>query len=337
MPTPINQLLSRTIYETDGVNVDWEFSFAGGYLDPSHVKAFTETEAGARTPVTVTEAMLTGPFTLRITPALDDDLTLTIYRDTPKDLPLVDFTDESGFSEVALDTNAKQAVFIAAEAVDVINTSTAYDAEQAAQEAATSAAAAAASAASIGSALVEAEGFAAAAAASAASINPDNYATAAQGLLADSALQPGEAATPAQGAKADSALQAAAIGVAIQAYDAATAKLNQAGAWTARQVGTPLALTIGSNIATDLSARNNFTATLTGTHVLDNPTGATAGSSGVIAISQDGVGGRTITFAANWDFPTGADTTISSGANEVTLLCYYVVSASKIRCSLSKD
>lgn len=337
MPTPIDQLLSRTIYETDGTTTDWDFSFSGGYLSPTHVKAYTETPEGARTAIVVSEAMLTGPFTLRITPALADDLELTIYRDTPKDLPLVDFTDESGFSEVSLDTNAKQAVFIAAEAIDIINTSSSYDAAQSATEAANSAAEAAQSLADIGNALVLAEGFAADAAASAASINPANFATAVQGATADSALQPGEAATPAQGAKADSALQPSAIGVAVQAYNAATALLDQAQSWTARQVGAPLGLTVAANIAVDLSTRNNFTATLTGAHVLLSPTNAVAGASGVIAIAQDGVGGRTITFGANWDFPADADTVISAGANEVTLLAYYVISATKIRCSLSKD
>jgi len=197
MPTPIDQLLSRTIYETDGTTTDWDFSFSGGYLAPAHVKAYTETLAGARTEVVVTEPMLTGEFTLRITPALADNLQLTIYRDTPKDLPLVDFMDESGFSEIALDTNAKQAVFIAAEAIDIINTSSSYDAEQSATDAANSAAAAAASAAAIAGEVAAAAGYAnasavsaMAAAASAASINPDNFATAEQGDRADSAIQP---------------------------------------------------------------------------------------------------------------------------------------------------
>jgi len=139
MPTPTEQLLSRTLYATDGVTTDWDFSFSGGYLLKSHVKAFTEAPSGARVPVTVTEDMFTGAYQLRITPALADGLTLTIYRDTPKDLPLVDFTDESGFSEISLDTSAKQAVFIGAETIDVVNTSTSYDAEQAAAQAANSA------------------------------------------------------------------------------------------------------------------------------------------------------------------------------------------------------
>lgn len=148
MPTPTEQLLSRTVYDTDGTTTNWDFSFASGYLDPSHVKAHTTDSLGARTEITVTEAMLIGEFQLQITPALADNLELTIYRDTPKDAPLVDFTDESGFSELALDTNAKQAVMIAAETLDAVNTSPASQAADEATAAATSAASAAASAAS---------------------------------------------------------------------------------------------------------------------------------------------------------------------------------------------
>lgn len=121
MATPTSQLLSRTLYDTDGITTVWDFSFSGGYLDPAHVRAYIESPLGTRTDIVVTEGMLIGAFQLRITPALAAGNELVIYRDTPKNLPLVDFTDEAGFSEVALDTNAKQAVFIAAEAIDTVN------------------------------------------------------------------------------------------------------------------------------------------------------------------------------------------------------------------------
>ncbi len=196
MPTPIEQLLSRTVYDTDGTTTVWDFSFASGYLDPSHVKAYTTDSLGAQTPIVVTEPMLIGEFQLEITPALADNLVLTIYRDTPKDAPLVNFTDESGFSEIALDTNAKQAVMVAAEAIDTVNSSDIQGAIDAAETAATAAAAAAVSAASVNAAAITAaaeadaaEAAAIAAAASAASINPASFATAAQGTKADSALQ----------------------------------------------------------------------------------------------------------------------------------------------------
>lgn len=197
MPTPTEQLLSRTLYDTDGATTIWDFSFASGYLDPSHVKAFTTDANGARTDIVVTLGMLVSQFQLQITPALANGLVLTIYRDTPKNAPLVDFIDESNFSEFALDTNAKQAIMVAAEAIDTINTSdlgaaiTAADqATLAAVAAQASAASASAAVSSIGTAVTDAQAAAAAAAASAALINPADFATAAQGAKADTAVQP---------------------------------------------------------------------------------------------------------------------------------------------------
>lgn len=215
MPAPIEQLLSRTVYTTDGTTVNWDFSFASGYLDAAHVKAQTKTTEGAITQIVVTPGMLIGEFQLQITPALAAGLELTIYRDTPKNAPLVDFTDESGFSETALDTNAKQAVMVAAEAIDTINASDLTAAIAAAESAGAAASASSASAALAASAVATANAAAVAAqdaaddaVAAAATVNPSSFATAAQGALADSALQPGGAATPSQGALADSSVQA---------------------------------------------------------------------------------------------------------------------------------
>jgi hypothetical protein len=103
MPTPKLQLLSRTQYDTDGSTTVWNFNFSGGYILQDHVKAYYDTPAGVRTPVTVTPAMLIGAWQLQITPAIPAGNVLTIYRATPKDNPMVDFTDRGNVSEVALD------------------------------------------------------------------------------------------------------------------------------------------------------------------------------------------------------------------------------------------
>lgn len=217
MPTPSEQLLSRTIYDTDGTTTIWDFSFESGYLDPSHVKAYTTDAGGARTDHSLT---LIGEFQAQITPALPDNLVLTIYRDTPKNAPLVNFMDESGFSEIALDTNAKQAVMVAAEAIDTINTSdlgaaiaAADQAALAAAAASSSASSAAASVASTGTAVADAEAAADAAIAAAASINPLDFATAAQGVKADSALQPAAIGTTVP-ALAETVTKTSAVGAA---------------------------------------------------------------------------------------------------------------------------
>ena len=220
MPTPSRQLLSRTVYDTDGVTVNWDFSFSGGYLDRGHVKAYVDLPTGERTELTVTPGMFIGPYQLAITPAILSGRKLTIYRDTPKDLPLVDFTDGAGFSEASLDITAKQAVFVSAESVDTLNTSSNYEASVSATAAYASQLAAAASALAAQAQATASAASASAASSAAASINTSAFATAAQGVKADTALQPGSAASSAQGAKADTALQPAAIGVTVQAYDA---------------------------------------------------------------------------------------------------------------------
>ena len=177
MPAPLTQLLSRTVYATDGVTTTWDFSFSGGYLDKAHVKAHIELPTGERTDLTITAPLFTGPYQLFLSPALAAGSTLTIYRDTPKNLPLVDFADEGGLSEIALDTMAKQAIFVAAETTDTVNTSSSYDAEQSADQAATAAAAAVISANAAGASAVTAgdhatsAGLSAVAAAASASLS----------------------------------------------------------------------------------------------------------------------------------------------------------------------
>lgn len=112
MATLVSQQLSRTVYTADGVTTSWNFSFSGGYLDPSHVAAYSKSPLGEVTELPVT---LIGPYQVGIYPAVALGDTVVIYRNTPKDLPLVDFADGAGFSEASLDVAAKQAVFLAAE------------------------------------------------------------------------------------------------------------------------------------------------------------------------------------------------------------------------------
>jgi hypothetical protein len=56
-----------------------------------------------------------------ITPPVPNGHTLTIYRDTPKDLPVADFLDGAIINETNLDFIAKQSVFVSAEMVDRLN------------------------------------------------------------------------------------------------------------------------------------------------------------------------------------------------------------------------
>lgn len=152
MATLVAQRHSRTLYEADGVTTSWNFTFSGGYLDKAHVKASVTTNS-VTTQLTITSANFIGDYQLSITPAIAAGAVLTIYRDTPRNLPIVDFTDGSGLTETALDTNAKQAVFIAAETADSIGVLDVTSAVAALSAAAVSAASAAEDAAYVAAAV----------------------------------------------------------------------------------------------------------------------------------------------------------------------------------------
>jgi len=85
-----------------------------------------------------------------------------------------------------------------------------------------------------------------------------------------------------------------------------------------------------ANTTLDFSAGNNFSLTLTGSIVLLNPTGVTTGQSGIIQIQQDGSGSRTCGFGSHWDFPSATAPTLSTGANALDCITYFVRSSTSI-------
>jgi hypothetical protein len=128
-----------------------------------------------------------------------------------------------------------------------------------------------------------------------------------------------------------------AIGTNVQAYDANTAKTNVAQSFTAAQRGTVNALTDGATITADFAVANNFSVTLGGNRTLANPTNVVAGQSGIIKISQDGTGGRTLAYGSSWDFPAGVVPSLTTTANAVDILAYYVDGSTNITARLVGD
>ncbi len=242
MPTPTEQLLSRTSYAGDGVTTVWNFTFASGYIDQAHVKAFVTDSDGNRTDLTLTDANFVGEFQLSITPAITATDTLTIYRDTPKDAPLVDFADGSNLTEAALDTLARQAVFVAAEVSDELGLVAGPALEATAAEVAANAVAAAASAAAADASAVEAAGQASAAAAAAAA-----------GVL------PAVVATIQPIADAAAASAAAAAASAASALGYVSAAENSAIAAAASESDAGDAAAIAQAISGSLSGSFGFT------------------------------------------------------------------------------
>ena len=81
----------------------------------------------------------------------------------------------------------------------------------------------------------------------------------------------------------------------------------------------------------------SFSVTLGGNRTLANPTNITAGQSGVIVVTQDGTGSRTLAFGSYWKFPGGTAPTLTTAANSVDVIAYYVESATRITARLIAD
>lgn len=115
------------------------------------------------------------------------------------------------------------------------------------------------------------------------------------------------------------------------------AQLAVAQSFTAAQRGAVSALTDGSTITPDFAVANNFSVTLGGNRTLANPSNLTAGQSGIIVVTQDGTGSRTLAFGSYWKFATGTAPTLTTTASAVDVLAYYVESSTRITARVIGD
>ena len=125
MPNPIydeGYRYATQRYDLDGSTIDFEFNFDGGYISEDYVKAFYKNLDLSEEEIDRSLITFVGPNQLRIPDAALQPITrkLVIRRDTPKNLPLVDFTDGSILNERNLDKNTRQSIHDVAELVDFI-------------------------------------------------------------------------------------------------------------------------------------------------------------------------------------------------------------------------
>lgn len=136
-----------------------------------------------------------------------------------------------------------------------------------------------------------------------------------------------DAATVGQIPSLTGYLQTSDLGVTV-------AGLANTETFTKAQRGAVSALTDGATITPDFAASNNFSVTLGGNRTLANPTNITAGQSGVIVITQDATGNRTLAYGTYWKFSGGSAPTLTTTANAVDVLAYYVESSTRITATL---
>ena len=84
------------------------------------------------------------------------------------------------------------------------------------------------------------------------------------------------------------------------------------------------------NVTLDFDAHSNFILTFTGNVTLDNPSTESVGQSGIIVIIQDGTGSRTIATGTDFEWPAGTEPAISTSANSVDILPYFVDASNSI-------
>jgi hypothetical protein len=107
----------------------------------------------------------------------------------------------------------------------------------------------------------------------------------------------------------------------------------------ARCAASVSALSDGTNIQVDFTSGVHHTVTLGGNRTFSDPnnTGDGIGQSGSIFIVQDGTGGRTAAFHADYKFAAGTAPTLSTAANAVDRLDYVIRAVNDIHCVVTLD
>jgi hypothetical protein len=102
--------------------------------------------------------------------------------------------------------------------------------------------------------------------------------------------------------------------------------------FTAAQRGAITTLTSAATVTPDFAVGNNFALALGHNATLANPANLAAGQSGAIVITQGG--SYTLSYGSQWKFVDGTPPTVATSAGKVSVLAYYVESASRIAAQM---
>lgn len=115
-------------FDADGIKIDWEISFVGGYINASHIYAMSGmvdpetqllTDRTSHTVEVISEAEPAA--TVRIAPAVAAGRKLFIYRATPVAAMLVDYVNGSAITKKNLNLSNDQLLKIIQEMLDNLN------------------------------------------------------------------------------------------------------------------------------------------------------------------------------------------------------------------------
>lgn len=245
---------SMNKFTGDGATIVYDINFAGGYLYKADIRAYKVSPTSAKADV---EIVAVDDNRVTLAAPVEAGWTLVIYRDTPKNAPLVDFSDNSIVNERNLDTNFQQAVFAVAEMLDrfddtVTFTLDAYaaaeraEASEAAALASEQAAAASASVASSASATATTASSQASASATSAA-TAAGQATSSAANAAASANTAGQASEVAVDAAAAASVSAAIATSAASAADSAALIVQNVGgvSWLPAGLAAPVVFASG--------------------------------------------------------------------------------------------
>lgn len=113
-----------------------------------------------------------------------------------------------------------------------------------------------------------------------------------------------------------------------------TTDVTVAGKFTGGKIVLAATDTDTSNtgsVTIDFSTNQNFVLTLTGNVTLANPSTESVGQAGVFVFIQDGTGGRTLSLGSDYESPAGAGITLSTAANAIDVVPYFVKAAGSIQ------